>query len=84
MGPGVLKLKGRSLGTANLYKIFQQGYNWNKSKYKHRTFKSFHDVYQSVNNIGSLAKFTRTPLGLIHFALHFDKPQKNGIHSLDE
>ena len=26
------------------------------------------DVYRRVNCIGSLAKFKRTPMGLIHFA----------------
>ena len=29
---------------------------------------NFSDVYRSVNYIGSLAKFTWTPSGLIHFA----------------
>ena len=29
---------------------------------------NFSDVYQSVNYTGSVAKFTRTPLGFIHFA----------------
>ena len=29
---------------------------------------NFSDVYRSVNYNGSLAKFTRNPLGFIHFA----------------
>ena len=46
----------------------------------------FSAVNGSVNFIGLLAKFTWTPSGLIHFAqdpcnLHFDKSQKNEIHS---
>ena len=48
---------------------------------------NFSDVYRSVNYIGSLAKFTWTPssftLHATQCSLHFDKPQKNEIHSLN-
>ena len=55
----------------------------------------FSDVYRNVNYTGSLAKFTYTPFGVhVNFAsetlqatqcsLHFDKPQKNEIHSFSK
>ena len=49
----------------------------------------FSDVYRSVNYIGTLAKFTWIPSGSFtlhatHCSLHFDKPQKNEIHSLNK
>ena len=45
---------------------------------------NFSDVYRSVNYIGSLAKFTWAfTLHTPQYSLHFDKPQKNEIHSLN-
>ena len=45
---------------------------------------NFSDVYRSVNDTGSLAKFHELLLGsfTLHatqFSLHFDKPQKNKL-----
>ena len=47
----------------------------------------FSNAYQGVNYTGSLAKLTNPLRGLFTLnatqcSLHFDKPQKNEIHSL--
>ena len=50
---------------------------------------NFSDVHRSVNYIGSLAQFTWGGGGVHslcprpNVVLHFDKPQKNEIHSLN-
>ena len=44
---------------------------------------NFSDLYRNVSYIGSLAKFTFT-LDATQCSLHFDKPQKNEINSLND